>query len=362
MAIYLRNESWYYDFVHKGQRYSGCIGKVSKTIAKEELTRKKAQVVEGRLNPAKAQKSPRFDAFAEEYLDWVKLNNKPLTHRNVGSRLKPLLAKLGTKKLNEITAWHMEQYKKTRKEAGLAPSTINNEITLLKSMFNKAVRWKKLVDHPGKDVQLLQVVSERPRFLSDEEETKILEVCSRYLLPIVETGLLTGFRPRELTSLRPEDVDLKRNLITVAACYSKNGESRTLPMGPKLRAILLDALAARGDAATVFVTRTGKPWGSVAYGVRFLDACDRAQIPPCGPHVLRHTFASRLVMAGVDLRTVQELMGHKTITMTLRYTHLSPDHKRKAMEVLESRSPEKSPANFHNTRLSAPLTSDTKVA
>ena len=59
MAIYLRGKSWYYDFVHQGQRYTGCIGKVSKTIAKEELARKKAEVVEGRMNPAKTRKSPR---------------------------------------------------------------------------------------------------------------------------------------------------------------------------------------------------------------------------------------------------------------------------------------------------------------
>jgi hypothetical protein len=60
-------------------------------------------------------------------------------------------------------------------------------------------------------------------------------------------------------------------------------------------------------------------------------------------------------MAGVDIRTVQELMGHKTIAMTLRYSHLSPDHKRKAMEALEERFSQKSPANFHDTPHLAPL-------
>ncbi len=69
------------------------------------------------------------------------------------------------------------------------------------------------------------------------------------------------------------------------------------------------------------------------------------------PHVMRHTFASRLVIAGVDLRTVQELLGHKSITMTMRYTHLSPDHKRNAIAALEQQFLEKSPANFHNTPL-----------
>ena len=86
-------------------------------------------------------------------------------------------------------------------------------------------------------------------------------------------------------------------------------------------------------------------------GICFLDATRRAGIAPCGPHTLRHTFASRLVMAGIDIRTVQELMGHKTIAMTLRYAHLSPDHKRKAMATLEDGFRRKSPVNFHDTPL-----------
>ena len=76
LSIYLRNKSYYYDFVYKGQRYTGCIGSVSRTL-KEEEARKKAEVIEGRLNPAKARKSPRFEVFAVEYLEWSRANKKP---------------------------------------------------------------------------------------------------------------------------------------------------------------------------------------------------------------------------------------------------------------------------------------------
>ena len=71
MAIYLRGKSWYYDFVHKGQRYMGCFGQVSRTTAKEELARKKTEVIEGKLNPAKTRKSPWFEAFVADYREWV---------------------------------------------------------------------------------------------------------------------------------------------------------------------------------------------------------------------------------------------------------------------------------------------------
>lgn len=76
MSIYLRGKSYYYDFMHKGRRYAGCIGPVSRTIAKEENARKKAEIIEGRLNPAKERKSPSFDAFGTEYLAWVKVNRR----------------------------------------------------------------------------------------------------------------------------------------------------------------------------------------------------------------------------------------------------------------------------------------------
>jgi len=349
MAIYQGGKSWYYDFVHKGQRYTGCFGHVSRTTAKEELARKKTEVIEGKLNPAKTRKSPWFDAFSEDYLGWIKANKKPLTYIRVVSVFRRLMPPFGAKRLNEITAWQIEQYKKARKEAGEQPATINLDLSFLKAMLNKAIAWNKLADYPAKHVKMLQVTNERTRFLSEEEEAALLPVCSPALQRIVAAGLFTGFRPQELTSLRVEDVDLQRALLTVAACFSKNGESRTIPMGERLKPILQEALAERGDAMTVFTTVKGQPWTSTNFGMVLRLACLRAGIEPCGPHTLRHTFASRLIMAGIDLRTVQELLGHKDIKMTLRYAHLSPNHKRAAIETLERRFSTKSPANFHDT-------------
>lgn len=361
MAIYQRGKSWYYDFVHKGQRYTGCFGHVSRTTAKEELARKKTEVIEGKLNPAKTRKSPRFDAFVEEYLEWLKANRKPLTFQRVGEALVNIRPSFGTKRLNEITAWDMERYKRVRKEAGKQPGTINLELATLKAILNKAVTWKKLVDHPGKEVKALKVANERTRFLTEEEEARFLTASSPALRRIVEAGLLTGFRRQELTTLRPEDVDFARGLVSVAACYSKNGESRTLPMGARLKEILQEAVAGRGDGPTVFVTEAGIPWTRWGLTSAFQRACRRASLGTIGPHVLRHTFGSRLVMAGVDLRTVQELLGHKDIKMTLRYTHLSSDHKRQAIAALERRFVPESPANFHNTPLQAPSSNRPKI-
>jgi integrase len=229
-------------------------------------------------------------------------------------------------------------------------------------MLHKAQEWGKLADHPGKHVKLLKNPRQKTRFLSEEEEARLLAVCSPALRRVVDIGVLTGFRRRELVSLRPEDVDVERGTVSVAACYAKNGESRTLPVGPRLKALLQDALATRGHTSVVLVNEQGRPWAPDSLSQLFRETCEHATLEPLGPHVLRHTFASRLVMAGIDLRTVQELMGHKTIAMTLRYAHLSPDHKRAAMETLEGRFSAKSPATFHNTPTPGAMREPEKVA
>jgi len=334
--------AWLYDFTHKGKRYKGTLGQVSRSVAKEEEARMKAAVVEERLNPAKARKSPRLADFGKEYLAWYKANRKPESYRRVARTVQVLTEMYGAKKLSELTAWHLEQFKKARKEAGLEPSSVNLELTVFKTLLHKAQEWGTLAEHPGRTVRPLKAPHGKPRFLSEDEEAAILAACSPELRRIVQTGLLTGFRRQELTSLRPEDVDLEHELVSVAACYAKNGEHRTVPMTAGLKAIMQDALAARGHARTVFVKDPGDPWTVNTFYKDFKKACQRAGVANIFPHVLRHTYASRLVMAGVDLRTAQELMGHKDIDMTLRYVHLSPSHKRAAVEAMERWFSEKS--------------------
>jgi len=217
-------------------------------------------------------------------------------------------------------------------------------------MLRRAQAWGKLADHPGKDVKPLKATPKEDRFLSPEEEARILAVSAPPLRLLIQVGLLTGFRRQELAYLRPEDVSLERGMLSVVANYSKNGERRTLPMGPRLKALLQDTLCNHSGAPRVFLTDRGLPWTPAGISRAFQSMAKKAGLGVMGPHILRHTFASRLVMAGVDLRTVQELLGHKSILMTMRYAHLSPDHKRMAMEALESRFPGESPAIFTTAR------------
>lgn len=159
-------------------------------------------------------------------------------------------------------------------------------------------------------------------------------MCKEPLKPLVVTALNTGFRAGELLSLTWEEVDFERQLVSVRAGYAKNGERRSIPMNEMLHATLEEVRIKHSTHGPVFLSRAGTPYRS--FRTAFEHAVAKANITDFHFHDLRHTFASRLVMAGVDLPTIKELMGHKDIKMTLRYTHLSNSHKREAVRALDA--------------------------
>jgi len=160
-----------------------------------------------------------------------------------------------------------------------------------------------------------------------------LSNCSGYLRDIVLVALNTGMRKGEIFNLKWQDVDLDLRMIHVSD--SKNYEARDIPMNDILYKTLkaLREKAEEGQEYVFVNPKTGRPYDLKR---SFKTALKRAGIEDFTFHDLRHTFASHLVMNGVDLMTVKELLGHKDIKMTMRYSHLSPDHKRVAVKRIEA--------------------------
>ena len=180
-------------------------------------------------------------------------------------------------------------------------------------------------------VKLLEENNRRLRYLSKEECQALINACDRHLRPIVIIALNTGMRKSEVLSLKWDNVDLNHGFILLEV--TKNGKRREIPINDTARETIC-GLTRRLDAHYLFDDpKTGKPFKDVKRS--FVSACRRAGIKDFTFHSLRHTFASHLVMAGVDLTTVKELLGHKTIAMTMRYDHLAPSHKVKAVELLD---------------------------
>ena len=160
----------------------------------------------------------------------------------------------------------------------------------------------------------------------------MLAAAKEPLRSLILLGVHTGLRIHaEALQLKWEDVDLRRGLVTVQAAYAKNGQTRSVPLNSIVRAAL-ERMQRTTATDFVFVGQDGARLGSIRGAFR--TACKAAGITGATPHTLRHTFASRLVMKGVDLPTVQDLGGWQTLGMVERYSHLSPGHKANAVERL----------------------------
>jgi integrase len=139
-------------------------------------------------------------------------------------------------------------------------------------------------------------------------------------------------RKSEILNLKWVDVDLHNGIIHIPD--SKSGERRDVPMSDILLGTLIE-LKKKAKLDCVFTTSKGKVRPIKDIRTIFSNALKKSGITNFRFHDLRHTFASYLVMNGVDLRTVQELLGHKDFSMTLRYSHLSPAHKKDAVKVMD---------------------------
>lgn len=340
--------------------------------------RDKAKIILGNvangIDPAAAKKASKSKDFAT-YLDttygpWVEAHRK--NGKATLARLKSCFSCFDKRKLADITTWNVEKWRSARLKAGIKPSTVNRDLAALKSALNKAVEWGVIQENPIAKVRRLKVDSSpMVRFLSEDEEGRLRsalfqrEQCIRqrrdnsnewrrqrgyqllpdlrqfhyadHLTPLVLLSINTGIRKGELFSLTWEHVDLKTQMITIEGGTTKSQQTRHIPLNKEALFVLQNWQDQTGQTTgLVFPGPKGKKMGNVkrSWG-KVLKA---AEIECFRWHDLRHHFASRLVMRGVDLNTVRELLGHSDIQMTLRYAHLAPEHKAAAVEKLLSPS------------------------
>ncbi len=281
-----------------------------------------------------------FKDFAAEYLEYSKANKAKRSHeRDILTLEGHVLALWGHEGLSRIRPKMIEDYKVLRLERVAAP-TVNRELDTIKNMLRKAVEWGYLKTNPAEFVKKLKTGAPHFRYLSAEEITKLLAACTcsdnPQFYPFVVVALNTGMRLGELTALEWKDIDSRRGILRVdnkEDHHTKNYRVRVIPMNDLLTEVLRK-MPRRLDSSRVFQRKDGSKFNKMRTG--FQNAVKRAGIPHVRFHDLRHTFASHLVMGGVDIRTVQELLGRKDIRMTMRYSHLAPDHMKNAVRILDS--------------------------
>ena len=303
--------------------------------AEEILLNRKTAIKKGEQLGNKRIENHSFKELAQGYLKWAERQRSYKSKKGFVLQLVDVFGNLKLREFNTrlIEQFQSERMQKGRKEKGNKPATINRFVATIKHMFTKASEWEMVEEEVLKRVRKVKLLEEnnrRLRYLSQEKCQELINSCDPHVRPIVITALNTGMRKQEILGLRWEQVDLKNGFILLD--ITKNGDRRETPINDTLRRTL-QGITRRLDVPYVFYdSKTGQRYQSVKKS--FATACRKAKIINFTFHDLRHCFASFLIMAGIDLTTVKELLGHKDIKMTLRYAHLAPAHKVKAVDVL----------------------------
>lgn len=264
------------------------------------------------------------------------------SHERVGYGVKRLRPHFGSIPAEKIRRADVAVYIAQRKLDGVAARTINRELDLLSAAFNYArfnLEWN--IGNPVARMSLREPEG-RLRWLTQAEADRLIEEAEKdrkspHLADFIRLALNTGCRKNELLKLSWDRVDFKAGHIRLDSTHTKNGKRRFVPISEEAKKALLSREKFRADhcpdSAWVFAHKSGKRVQYMQNG--FQAACRRAEITDFRVHDLRHTYASWMVSAGVQLPVVRDLLGHSTVEMTERYAHLAPENMRSAINILD---------------------------
>lgn len=276
---------------------------------------------------------PTLEQFAPRYLEWSGTNKRPASHERDCWSMQRILEQLGSKRMAELKAEHVEVYKAARRTR-VGPATVNLELALLQHMFTQARRWGIVKEHPLRGlVEGFKVRNQVVRYLSREEEDLLLTHAPGWMRHAILVAVNSGLRLEEELSLGWGDVSFSEGLLCVRD--GKGGKSRHVPLNQTLRK-LLQGMSRSTQSGFLFVNgKTGTRYTRHGVGCVFRRVVEKAGVKHVRWHDLRHTFASRLVQAGVSLLQLKELLGHATLAMVQRYAHLAPENLASAVRVLD---------------------------
>jgi len=343
MVVRLDKRSWWVDFRFNHTRYRKRSPENSRAgaLAYEAALRQNLARGEA-LNPTSAVDCAEI-TFAQFAWRWhkqyVKSNNKPSEQYSKEKILKSsLIPFFGAMQLNQITTERVEQYKVQQIAKRVSHKTINNRLTVLGKCLNCASEWHGIIAVPK--IKFLKCSPPKTDYLTPIECELLLEHASGGLQTMIVLALRTGMRQGEIRGLQWPSVDWQNRSITVRHSWyeyknvlvsPKSNRERYIPLTDDIYELLYRN---RNQSGFVFLSPYGKPFTCHRFIDDLAKVCRKAGLRKIGWHVLRHTFATHLAMRGVPLATVKELLGHSTITTTMRYAHVAPSALRAAVDML----------------------------
>ncbi|EGQ7683545.1 site-specific integrase [Vibrio parahaemolyticus] len=305
------------------------------------------QVQRAEERKAEVRRSLTLGKYLEEhYKDYLFAMN-PKTAKQSYQSIANTFAFLADKPLEDIKAWDIQQWVTEKRKLGRAPATIEYTFNRLKAALSRAVEWEFIESHNLSSVKIAKEDNTRIRYLSESEEAALLnalaareaQLCedndsyqyADFFTPLITLAMHTGMRKGEMLTLRWESVSFENRYLTILSENAKSKKKRTIPMNDTVFNMLSQWRAQNLNEEYVFV-HEGKQVSFFQYP--WQNLLKAAGIENFRFHDLRHHFASKLVMAGVDLNVVRELLGHADLKMTLRYAHLAPAHTAAAVQLI----------------------------
>ena len=325
---------WWIRYVdHRGKEHREKVGRRSDAITL--YNKRKTEALQHKKLPENFRvKGITFATLCKDALEHSAAVNTAKSKHELELKINALLPVFGHMRAEDITKQDIIRWLKEETEKrDWKPASRNRWQAAFSLIFRVGIDNEKIVANPAARIRRITENNGRVRYLSADEETKLKTAITDWRqLAAIDIAIHTGMRQSEEFGMMWCDVDLGRKQITLPK--TKNGKPRHIPLNAVALAafeILFSKRQAKEQA--VFPSNRG---GDHVKGARgwFKDAAARAGLLDFTWHDLRHTFASRLVMGGVDLRTVGELMGHSTAQMTMRYAHLAPEHKASAVDAL----------------------------
>ncbi|MBK8129580.1 MAG: site-specific integrase [bacterium] len=325
---------YYLDIIQEGRRRKKSIEASTLREAKLIAIQVEAKLLQEGWKETRAL-SNTLSAFTAEFLHGTRSTKAEASRKLDKHSLDLLRQHLGDVRLDAISREDIESFRQWRVRF-VKPVSVNTELRHVKAALSSAVEMGVIQSNPASRVKMCRVPkSTHPEYLTTDEISRLRTACTNSpdLLDMVDFALNTGLRRGELASVGWEDIDLDRSVILVRSkdgFQTKSGRDRQVPLNAAART-LLDKMCNGRPPPKGQVFKFGYWW----FGKLFNRAVEIAKLPPTtSPHTLRHTFASHLVMQGVDLRSVKEILGHSDIKVTMVYSHLSPGHLAATVEKL----------------------------
>ena len=319
--------------------------------AKEIEAKLKSELVSGEYYDRRQVKVVFEQFVREKYLPYAKENKKEKTYKLEKTFFRLWINPvIGKKTLNNISPFDIEKVKKEMTKSDKSPRTIEYALAVIRQAFNKAIEWGVYNGvNPATKVKKPKKDNRRVRFLTREEAEKLLDTLKKHSTQVYEMAYLslyTGMRFGEIANLTWQDIDFQNDIINIKD--PKNNTGRVAYITQELKDMLIGKrkrekpknlseliFKDKGGNKLIGVSKTyDRSVNKIGLNDGITDPRDKVVF-----HTLRHTFASWLAINGTPIYTIKELMGHKSLAMTERYSHLIPDIKREAVEGLSKSAP-----------------------